>query len=75
MSQAERITMNLEDAERWKTLERRARDRGWTIDLLDAGWFALMELRGDERALALGNLDAIEAFLRAEPESIDVPAN
>jgi len=67
--------MNLEDAERWKTLERRARDRGWTIDLLDAGWFALMELRGDERALALGNLDAIEAFLRAEPESIDVPAN
>ena len=67
--------MNLEDAERWKTLERRARDRGWTIDRLDAGRFALMELCGQERALALGNLDAIEAFLRAGVESIDISAN
>jgi hypothetical protein len=67
--------MNLEDAERWKHLERRARDRGWTIDLLDAGRFALMELRGDERALTMGNLDAIEAFLRAGSQPIDAPAN
>ena len=67
--------MNLEDAERWKNLERRARDRGWTIDRLDAGRFALMELCGQERALALGNLDAIEAFLRAGSETINISAN
>ena len=67
--------MNLEDAERWKNLERRARDRGWTIDRLDAGRFALMELCGQERALTMGNLDAIEAFLRARAESIEVSAN
>ena len=67
--------MNLEDAERWKTLEHRARDLGWTIDRLDGGRFALMELYGQERALAMGNLDAIEAFLRARAESIEVSAN
>ena len=27
--------MNPEDAERWKELERRARERGWTIDSLE----------------------------------------
>jgi hypothetical protein len=75
MPPTERVAMNLEDAERWKKLERRARDRGWTIDLLDSGKFALMELRGDERALAMGNLDAIEAFLHAGSESIDVSVN
>ena len=67
--------MNLEDAERWKTLEHRARERGWTIDRLDAGRFALMELCGQERALTMGNLDAIEAFLHARTDSIEVSAN
>jgi hypothetical protein len=71
--------MTLEDAQRWKMLERRARDRGWTIDLLEvdadrAGKsvggtltrklvFALVELSGDERAVVKGDLDTIEAFL------------
>jgi len=68
--------MNLEDAERWKELERRARQRGWTIDSLAVGvdnagipgagkWarFALVELGGDERPLATGDLDAIETVL------------
>lgn len=73
--------MNLEDAERWKRLEQRARGRGWTIDLLEvdadragspAGAttarkraFALMELSGNERALATGDLDTIEAVLKS----------
>ena len=68
--------MNPEDAERWKELERRARERGWTIDsLLHAGRpgtsaarkgaFALMELGGDERALATGDLDAIAVYLKS----------
>jgi hypothetical protein len=74
MSPTENVAMNLEDAERWKKLERRARDRGWTIDRLDAGRFALMELCGQERALTMGNLDAIEAFLRAGPEPVSIPA-
>jgi hypothetical protein len=72
-------TMTPEDAERWKELERRARNRGWTIDLLavDSGMtggsiagtptgqraFALVELHGNERALVTGDLDTIEAFL------------
>jgi len=64
--------MKLEEARRWKALERRARKRGWTIDLLDAGAgagrrdgraFALKELHGDERTLATGDLEAIEALL------------
>jgi hypothetical protein len=71
--------MTLEDAQRWKMLERRARARGWTIDLLEvdadrAGKlvggtltrkleFALVELSGDERAVVTGDLDTIEAFL------------
>ena len=71
--------MKPEDAERWKSLERRARDRGWTIDFLQLGadWseaamgstptkpskFALTELYGGERTLATGSLDTIEAFL------------
>lgn len=74
--------MNREDAERWKVLERRARERGWTIDSLavDAdrpetptggklarkGEFALMELGGEERALATGDLDTIEALLTSK---------
>ena len=68
--------MNPEDAERWKELERRARERGWTIDSLlhanrpgtpaaRSGAFALMELGGDERALATGDLDAIAVFLNS----------
>lgn len=65
--------MNLEEAERWKQLERRARKRGWTIDSLDvgtraagkSGQFALVELGGDERALAIGDLDMIETFLKS----------
>ena len=73
--------MNPELAERWKRLERRARERGWTIDLLQAdsgrreapeggqrpqrGEFALMELGGAERAMATGDLDSIEAFLQS----------
>ena len=68
--------MNLEEAERWKRLERRARERGWTIDSLGAdgtgtaaagklGEFALVELGGDERALAIGDLDMIDAFLKS----------
>jgi hypothetical protein len=70
--------MNLEEAERWKQLERRARKRGWTIDSLDVGpdkagtpaagklgAFALVELGGDERALAIGDLDMIETFLKS----------
>ena len=68
--------MNLKDAERWKKLERRARERGWTIDLLavdsdsarnkgSKGEFALMELGGTERALAIGDLDMIEALLKS----------
>jgi len=60
--------MDLADAERWKTLERRARQRGWTIDFLAAatpGAFALVELNGDERPLATGTLDAIEAVLES----------
>jgi hypothetical protein len=70
---AESAEMNRDDAERWKKLERRARERGWTIDLLEVGpaggksarkrEFALMELSGDERALVTGDLDTIEAFL------------
>jgi hypothetical protein len=75
----ERSAMNLQDVERWQKLERRARERGWTIDLLQASSdggkstvrdtparrreFALMELGGDERALVTGDLDTIEAFL------------
>jgi len=67
--------MTLEDAQRWKTLERRARGRGWTIDLLELDAnrsrksvggkleFALVELSGDERAVVTGGLDTIEAFL------------
>jgi hypothetical protein len=74
--------MNPEDAERWKELERRARERGWTIDSLALqadrpgtptasksatrkGEFALVELGGDERVLATGDLDAIEVFLKS----------
>ena len=76
---AESVSMTLEDAQRWKMLERRARDCGWTIDLLEvdadrAGKsvggtltrklvFALVELSGDERAVVTGDLDTIEAFL------------
>jgi len=72
---AETAPMNREDAQRWKTLERRARGRGWTIDLLEldadrAGKsvggkleFALVELSGDERAVVTGDLDTIETFL------------
>jgi hypothetical protein len=74
--------MNPADAERWKELERRARERGWTIDSLalhadrpgtptankpamSKREFALVELSGDERVLATGDLDKIEAFLKA----------
>lgn len=73
--------MNLKDAERWKKLERRARERGWTIDALAMGAdragnpaggklarkgeFALVELSGDERALATGDLDTIEPLLQS----------
>ena len=72
--------MNPEDVERWKELERRAREHGWTIDSLDhvgpgapasgksaarKGGFALLELGGHERTLATGDLDAIEAFLKS----------
>lgn len=73
------VPMTLEDAQRWKTLEWRARERGWTIDLLEVDTdragrligdksarkreFALMELSGNERALVTGDLDTIEAFL------------
>ena len=63
--------MNREDAERWKELEQRARERGWTIDSLEVysdrpeGEFALVELGGDERTLATGDLDAIEAVLKS----------
>jgi hypothetical protein len=66
--------MDLADAERWKSLERRARQRGWTIDFLAAaaatpsgkpGAFALVELNGDERPLATGTLDTIEAVLES----------
>jgi len=70
--------MNPADAERWKELERRARERGWTIDSLavhadrpvsesamSRRAFALVELSGDERVLATGDLDAIEAFLKS----------
>jgi len=70
--------MDLKDAERWKDLERRARVRGWTIDTLQVGTgksvapvggtqgaFALVELNGDERPLATGDLDAIEAHLKS----------
>ena len=74
--------MNPEEAERWKELERRAREHGWTIDSLEVhghrpgsptagkpaarkGEFALMELSGDERVLATGNLDRIETFLKS----------
>jgi hypothetical protein len=79
MRNTESAEMNREDAQRWKKLERRARDHGWTIDLLEAGSdrvgmpggekpmrkleFALMELGGGERALVTGDLDTIEAFL------------
>jgi hypothetical protein len=63
--------MDYEDAKRWKSLEQRARDHGWTIDLLTDGKgtpartleFALTELTGSERALVIGDLDTIEAFL------------
>ena len=77
----ETLPMNQEDARRWKALERRARERGWTIDLLEvaadrAGMevggtltrkleFVLMELSGNERALVKGDLDSIEAFLQS----------
>ena len=74
--------MNPEDAERWKELERRAREHGWTIDSLAVhghrpgtpaagrsparkGEFALLELSGEERVLATGDLDAIEVFLKS----------
>jgi hypothetical protein len=70
--------MNPADAERWKELERRARERGWTIDSLavhadgpasesemSRRAFALVELSGDERVLATGDLDTIEAFLQS----------
>ena len=35
-AKAENDTMTPEDAERWKELERRAREHGWTIDSLAA---------------------------------------
>jgi hypothetical protein len=69
--------MNPAEAERWKELERRARERGWTIDSLNVyadgpgapatskGAFALVELSGDERVLASGDLDTIEALLKS----------
>ena len=74
--------MSPEVTERWKELERRAREHGWTIDSLEVhadrpgtptasssatrrGRFALVELGGDERALATGDLDAIEVFLKS----------
>jgi len=69
--------MNPEDVERWKGLERRAREHGWTIDSLEGhagrpgtpatrkGEFALLELGGHERTLATGDLDAIEIFLKS----------
>jgi hypothetical protein len=74
--------MTPEVAERWKELERRAREYGWTIDSLQVhadrtaaptagkpatrkGEFALMELGGDERVLATGDLDTIELFLKS----------
>jgi hypothetical protein len=78
-SNAETVSMTLEDAQRWKILERRARNRGWTIDLLEVGAdragksvggtlmrkleFALVELSGNERTVVTGDLDTIEAFL------------
>jgi hypothetical protein len=69
--------MTLEDAKRWEKLERRARERGWTIGSL--GWaqidreppangklvFPLMELGGDERTLATGDLDTIAGLLKS----------
>ena len=69
--------MNREDAERWEKLERRARERGWTIGSLvwaPIDWeppasgklvFALMELVGDERTLATGDLDTIAGLLKS----------
>lgn len=78
---AETVPMNHEDAQRWKALERRARERGWTIDLLEVAAdraemevghtltreleFVLMELSGDECALVKGDLDSIETFLQS----------
>ena len=74
--------MNLEDAERWRELERRARERGWTIDSWEGpgdrpaastkgksapkSQFAVMGLAGNEGPLATGDLDAIEAFLNSQ---------
>jgi hypothetical protein len=71
MSKAGSAEMNPEDAERWKKLEQRARERCWTIDLLEVGpvggksarEFVLRELSGNERALVTGDLDTIEALL------------
>jgi len=58
--------MDLEDAERWRKLEQRARERGWTIDsLAEKGRFAVMVLAGHEGPLAIGDLDSIEAFLKS----------
>ena len=74
--------MNPADAQRWKELERCARERDWTIDSLEVhadrpgtptaskaatrkGEFALVELSGDERVLATGDLDTIEVFLKS----------
>jgi hypothetical protein len=79
---AENDAMTPEGAERWKELERRAREHGWTIDSLEVppdrpgtatagksatrkGEFALMELGGDERVLATGDLDTIDLFLKS----------
>ena len=80
---AETVSMTLEDAQRWKMLQRRARDRGWTIHLLEvdadrAGTsvgvtltrkleFALVELSGNERVVVTGDFDTIEVFLESMP--------
>jgi hypothetical protein len=81
-AKAENDAMTPEDAERWKELERRAREHSWTIDSLAVhadrpgaptaanssarkGEFAIVELGGDERVLATGDLDAIEKFLKS----------
>ena len=64
----ENDTMNPEDVQRWKELERRAREHGWTIDLLEvhadrAGTPTAAKSATTKREFALMELGGAERVL------------
>ncbi len=62
----ESVTMNLKDAERWKKLERRARERGWTITGEQREWLLNILPALETNVSQVGNLSAMLSFFARE---------